>query len=303
MQLAACGTSERECEARARMLQAKLDRLSGVETHLFGESAERVPVVDRSRKVANELGPLLVLSPTAISLDGRKLGTSVDDESLARLLRDLDVLHRNWGILHPGQVAGVEPLYIAAESEVSLQQLLSIVAALPEFNTPRLLVQHRPVASPDPFSPGTSSGVKRQAAAIEAAASPDERQRLLVDLIVQGNGRSEAIRSVFSRVADADAAGKNEVLLKEIVPALRSTQCRGVDLDALEVGLLLLLSPEGPPVGWLPLTLPLHSSAPSTDKISLPTNANTAQVAQALSQAEELGREVQLADPGGIPPG
>ena len=57
-----------------------------------------------------EIAPIIAISPSVISLDGRRVADTqtlaqnpAGDERIERLIQDLETLKRNWSILHPSE--------------------------------------------------------------------------------------------------------------------------------------------------------------------------------------------------------
>jgi hypothetical protein len=129
-------------------------------------------------------------------------------------------------------------------------------------------------------------------AAIQALARESRTQRI-VELVVSGRGSCKALGAVYGRVAESDADKKDDVLLAGLVPSLRQCRCQNVDVDLLEASTVLLLSPEGPPIGWLPL-LTAPTQANNAVPLSLGRDATVKELAAVLERAEHSGQTLYL---------
>jgi len=274
--------------ARVAQLEARLKApISGYRSQsFFGPDAVVVPWTAVSRPL--EIGAVVRIVDSELAFEDTRLGPAEADSARAALGSHLTELARNYAVLHPGKPTSV---YFMAAPEVPSATLTRVVASMPSSMAARLLVRHGDIPKIDPIPARASKDARAELEKLLRVTGA-QRTTAYADAVSRHLGPCAPARVTFGRVAAADAFEKDNVLIKELPRALERCPF-AVDLDLVEGIFVAMLSPAGPPMGWLPLEL--RATADGAEPLDVRVHATVGKLAKALSDAERAGRRTYLA--------
>jgi hypothetical protein len=106
--------------------------------------------------------------------------------------------------------------------------VVALVAELPAFGEPRLVVRHAAPNMPDPVPPSATPQLRTQVQSIRATCNLHKKFELLAELGVRRRGTNPSVRALYERVATVDPSRKVAELSRGIVHALRATHSKRV---------------------------------------------------------------------------
>lgn len=240
---AACGPRLDRMDARLRSVD--LDK-SGL---LFGKSSQWLPFGELGEPAVDP-APMLEIKRSRVALDGEELDAPPNPELVAARL---DVLARNWSILHPDTTRSEHPYYVLAEPDLPAALVLSWLPDPSRRHAPRIVVRQPWTGPYEPRPPGAPEHTR--AVLRRLAEIPDfERPAYLAEQMNHAGAGCEPLNELRRSMAERPPSYElYAIVVDGLARAIRACGCAGVDVDLLEGLWVAVIAPPGPPTKWLPM--------------------------------------------------
>ncbi|MCC7537059.1 MAG: hypothetical protein IT379_12635 [Deltaproteobacteria bacterium] len=267
LMLSGCG-----CPDRVARMRHTLDAVSG---HRIGTPTPAVALARAAHgRVPLEASSFVVIGRGEVAhLDGRPFRL----ERVADMRSDLDVVKRNWGILHPRRpTPDPWPVYVWLDAASSVAAARPWLKALAPGHELRVVVEP---PSPAPSRPPAAA--RELYPEIAGARAPLRRGELIAGEWSGAIRGCQALVTEFAGVSSTSPGERWPRLRRGVPAAVERCGCSGVDPDRVEALLVLSHVSDGPDIRWLPLVL-----SPSGSPLDLPPSAMVRDLVRALDHRE-----------------